>query len=127
MIAGKRFYGDEAEQGDEAKRVRQLLDEAVSSAGVGHASDYVPFLRWFTSYEKGVKKLAVRVDEFLQGLLDDKLAQKEKGNTMIDHLLSLQEIEPDYYTDVTVKGLVVVSIEKSISITIIKVCRMISS
>lgn len=127
MIAGKRFYGDEAEQGDEAKRVRQLLDEAVSSAGVGHASDYVPFLRWFTSYEKGVKKLAVRVDEFLQGLLDDKRAQKEKGNTMIDHLLSLQEIEPDYYTDVTVKGLVVVSIEKSISITIIKVCRMISS
>ncbi|CAN7116332.1 unnamed protein product [Brassica rapa subsp. narinosa] len=110
MIAGKRFYGDEAEQGDEAKRVRQLLDEAVSSAGVGHASDYVPFLRWFTSYEKGVKKLAVRVDEFLQGLLDDKRAQKEKGNTMIDHLLSLQETEPDYYTDVTVKGLVVVMI-----------------
>ncbi|CAA7032569.1 unnamed protein product [Microthlaspi erraticum] len=110
MIAGKRFYGDGAEQDDEAKRVRQLLDEAVSSAGVGHASDYVPILRWFTSYERGVKKLAVRVDEFLQGLVDEKRAQKEKGNTMIDHLLALQETEPDYYTDVTVKGLIVVMI-----------------
>nr|QWK52410.1 cytochrome P450 81D22-1 [Isatis tinctoria] len=110
MIAGKRFYGDGAEQDDDAKGVRQLLDEAVSSAGVGHASDYVPLLRWFTSYEKGVKKLAVRVDEFLQGLVDEKRAQKEKGNTMIDHLLSLQETQPEYYTDVTVKGLVVVMI-----------------
>lgn len=77
---------------DEAKRVRQLLDEAVSSAGVGHASDYVPILRWVTSYERGVKKLAVRVDEFLQGLVDEKRAQKEKGNTMIDHLLALKKL-----------------------------------
>lgn len=97
-----------------AKHVRQLIDEAVSSAGVGHASDYVPLLRWVASYEKRVKKLAVRVDEFLQGLVDEKRAQKEKGNTMIDHLLSLQETQPDYYTDVTIKGLIAVSIEESI-------------
>ncbi|XP_019085822.1 PREDICTED: cytochrome P450 81D11-like [Camelina sativa] len=110
MIAGKRFYGDGTEHDDDAKRMRLLLDEAVSSAGVGHASDYIPFLRWFTHYEKRVKKLAVRIDEFLQGLVDEKRAQKEKGNTMIDHLLSLQETQPDYYTDVTLKGLVVVMI-----------------
>ncbi|KAJ4890741.1 hypothetical protein Rs2_30489 [Raphanus sativus] len=89
-----------------AKRVRKLIDEAVSSAGVGHASDHVPLLRWVASYEKRVKKLAVRVDEFLQGLVDEKRAQREKGNTMIDHLLSLQETQPDYYTDVTIKGLI---------------------
>ncbi|CAN6979489.1 unnamed protein product [Brassica rapa subsp. trilocularis] len=109
MIAGKRFYGDGAEQDDDSKRVRQLVDEAVSSAGVGHASDYLPLLRWVTGYEKRVKKLAVRVDEFLQGLVDEKRSQKEKGNTMIDHLLSLQETQPDNYTDVTVKGLIVVT------------------
>ena len=114
MIARKRFYGDGAEQDDDSKRVRQLVDEAVSSAGVGHASDYLPLLRSVTSYEKRVKKLAVRVDEFLQGLVDEKRSQKEKGNTMIDHLLSLQETQPDNYTDVTVKGLIVVSIQESV-------------
>ncbi|KAF8088836.1 hypothetical protein N665_0529s0032 [Sinapis alba] len=74
MIGGKRFYGEGAEQDDDAKRVRQLVDEAVSSAGVVHASDYISSS---PAYEKTVKKLAV---------------------------------QPDYYTDVTVKGLIVVMI-----------------
>ncbi|ESQ37614.1 hypothetical protein EUTSA_v10002366mg [Eutrema salsugineum] len=38
------------------------------------------------------------IDEFLQGLVDEKRAQKEK------------KTQPDYYTDVIVKGLIVVMI-----------------
>ncbi|XP_010419020.1 PREDICTED: cytochrome P450 82C4-like [Camelina sativa] len=42
---------------------------------------------------------------FFQGLVDVKRAGKEKkDNAMIDHLLSLQESQPEYYTDQTVKG-----------------------
>ncbi|ESQ37610.1 hypothetical protein EUTSA_v10002362mg, partial [Eutrema salsugineum] len=91
-------------------QVRQLIDEVVSYAGAGNATDYIPILRWITSFEKRVKNLAGRVDEFLQSLVDEKRADKEKGDTMMDHLLSLQEIQPNYYTDITLKGIIVVMI-----------------
>lgn len=108
-MAGKRFYGDGTEQDDNAQRVRHLIDKVVAKAGAGNANDYIPILRWFTTFEKQVKKLAGQVDEFLQSLVDEKRDDKEKGNTMMDHLLSLQDVQPDYYTDVTLKGIMIVS------------------
>lgn len=38
-----------------------------------------------------------------------KNMRKRKGNTMIDCLLSLQETQHDYYTDIVIKGFVVVT------------------
>ncbi|KAL1224437.1 Cytochrome P450 81D11 [Cardamine amara subsp. amara] len=110
MVAGKRFYGEGMEQDEDAQRVRKLVDEIVSKAGAGNAIDYLPFLRWITDFEKQIKNLAGKVDEFLQSLVDEKRGDQEKGNTMIDHLLSLQETQPDYYTDVTIKGIIIVMI-----------------
>ncbi|CAH2076250.1 unnamed protein product [Thlaspi arvense] len=103
MVAGKRYYGEE---NDEAKLVRQLVSEAVTSAGAGNPADYISVLRWFTNYEKRIKDLGNRFDAFLQRIVDEKRAEKEKGQTMIDHLLSHQETQPDYYTDVIIKGLI---------------------
>jgi len=114
MVAGKRFYGEGTEQDEVAQQVRHLMDEIVTSAGAGNAADYLPIMRWFTNFEKRVKNLAIRIDKFLQSLVDEKRADKEKGTTMIDHLLSLQESQPDYYTDVTLKGIIIVSIKESI-------------
>ncbi|ESQ46242.1 hypothetical protein EUTSA_v10000659mg, partial [Eutrema salsugineum] len=105
-----RLSKNSQHQDDNALRVRQLIDEVVSYAGAGNATDYIPILRWITSFEKRVKNLAGRVDEFLQSLVDEKRADKEKGDTMMDHLLSLQEIQPNYYTDITLKGIIVVMI-----------------
>nr|QWK52211.1 cytochrome P450 81D24 [Isatis tinctoria] len=110
MVAGKRFYGDGTEHDDDARCVRQLIAEVVASAGAGNAADYFPVLCWVTDYERRVKKVADRFDGFLQGLVDEKRAEEEKGNTMIDRLLSLQETQPGYYTDVVIKGIVVVMI-----------------
>ncbi|CAH8344870.1 unnamed protein product [Eruca vesicaria subsp. sativa] len=104
MMTGKRYYGDASEENSEAKHVRQLVADVVSVFGVGNAVDYLPVLRWVTGYEKRVKALAGRFDEFLQGLVDERRAAKEKGQTMIDHLLSLQETQPEYYTDRNIKG-----------------------
>lgn len=111
MLSGKRFYGDGTEDDDEARYVRQLIADAVYSADAGNAADYFPILCWITDYEKRVKKLAGRVDKFLQSLVDEKRAEKEKGNTVIDRLLALQETQPDYYTDDIIKGIIVVSNE----------------
>ncbi|EOA34044.1 hypothetical protein CARUB_v10021544mg, partial [Capsella rubella] len=105
MVAGKCYYGDGLEDDPEPKLVRQLIAEAVSSFGAGNVADYIPVLRWITSFEGRIKKIASRLDEFFQGLVDEKRAGKEKKeNTMIDHLLSLQETQPEYYTDRTIKG-----------------------
>lgn len=111
MLSGKRFYGDGTEDDDEARYVRHLIADAVYSADAGNAADYFPILCWITDYEKRVKKLAGRVDKFLQSLVDEKRAEKEKGNTVIDRLLALQETQPDYYTDDIIKGIIVVSNE----------------
>ncbi|KAL1223159.1 Cytochrome P450 81D1 [Cardamine amara subsp. amara] len=105
MVAGKCYYGDSAEDEWEAKRVRQLIAETMTFFGAGNAADYLPVLRWITDFEKRVKKLAGSLDKFFQGLIDEKRAAKEKKeNTMIDHLLALQESQPEYYTDRTIKG-----------------------
>lgn len=112
MVAGKRYYGDGVEEDPEAKQVRQLIADVVTLAGAGNAVDYLPFLRWVSDYEKRVMKLSSRLDEFLQGLVDEKREAKEKGNTMVDHLLSLQENQPDYFTDRIIKGNMLVSIPK---------------
>ncbi|KAG2238498.1 hypothetical protein Bca52824_092290 [Brassica carinata] len=104
MVAGKRYYGDASEENSEAKLVRQLIADLMNIFGAGNAADYVPILRWVTGFEKRVKELAGRFDEFLQGLVDERRSAKEKGNMMIDHLLSLQETQPEYYTDCTIKG-----------------------
>ncbi|KAL0745119.1 hypothetical protein Bca101_100971 [Brassica carinata] len=103
MVAGKRYYGEE---NDDAKSVRQLVAEVVTSAGAGNPADYLSVVRWFTTYEKRIKNLGNRFDAFLQRIVDEKRADKEKGQTMIDGLLSLQETQPEYYTDDIIKGLI---------------------
>ncbi|XP_010548442.1 PREDICTED: cytochrome P450 81D11-like [Tarenaya hassleriana] len=106
MVAGKRYYGDEDEEDEEAKRVRHIISEVLERAGAGNPADYFPFLRWVTNFEKRIMRLGDRSDKLCQGLIDEKRANKEKGNTMIDHLLSLQETEPEYYTDRIIKGII---------------------
>ena len=61
-------------------------------------------MRWidYGGLEKKLKSLSKRMDEFLQALIDEE----EEGNTMIDHMLSLQKSQPEYYTDQIIKWLI---------------------
>ena len=64
-------------------------------------------------YEKKMAKNSRELDVILQGLIDEHRSNSKKGlmgnNTMIDHLLSLQKSEPEYYTDQIIKGVTMVS------------------
>ena len=73
--------------------------------------EFVPILRWmdYGGLEKKLKSLSRKMDEFLQALIDEQRCKEEEGNTMIDHMLSLQKLQPDYYTDQIIKGLILVS------------------
>ncbi|KAG7544736.1 Cytochrome P450 [Arabidopsis suecica] len=106
MVAGKRYYGSGTEDNDEDKLVRELISEVMTGASSGNLADYLPIINWVTNFENQTKILGNRLDRFLQTLVDEKRAEKEKGQTLINHLLSFQETEPDYYTDVIIKGII---------------------
>ncbi|GAU26075.1 hypothetical protein TSUD_225380 [Trifolium subterraneum] len=87
MVSGKRYYGNDCDVTD--------VEQA----------------RWFDfdGLEKRLKNISKRADSFLQGLIDEHRLGKRNTNTMIDHLLTQQQSQPEYYTDQIIKGLIVVS------------------
>ncbi|KAL6013234.1 hypothetical protein ACLOJK_003726 [Asimina triloba] len=121
MIANKRYYGDEVVDLEEAKRFRGIVKQAVALAGASNYGDFVPVLRWIAcrGLEKRMRELASARDDFLQGLIDEqlkKMKEKEKVDeeqeirtnkkkTLIEVLLSLQETEPEHYSNYIIKGL----------------------
>ncbi|EXB59544.1 Isoflavone 2'-hydroxylase [Morus notabilis] len=110
MVAGKRYYGEGVTDEAEALQFRKIMKEAIDSGGLANPGDFFPILNWFGNggYEKKVRRLAKQTDAFLQGLIEEHRSRKESRNTMIDHLLSLQESQPEYYTDQIIKGFILV-------------------
>uniref|UniRef100_A0A1J3J827 Cytochrome P450 81F1 n=1 Tax=Noccaea caerulescens TaxID=107243 RepID=A0A1J3J827_NOCCA len=105
MVTGKRYYGDDVNNKEEAELFKKLVYDIATNSGANHSADYLPVLKLFGNrYEKRVKAIGKSVDDILQRLLDECRRDKE-GNTMVNHLLSLQQQEPEYYTDVIIKGL----------------------
>ncbi|GMI66043.1 cytochrome P450, family 81, subfamily D, polypeptide 8 [Hibiscus trionum] len=107
MMAGKRYCCEDVSDSSEAKEFRELVAEVVENSGAGNQADYLPILNWAANYENKLEGLFKKVDGFLQGLIDER-RNANGGNTMIDHLISLQKSEPDNYTDQTIKGLILV-------------------
>ncbi|KAK7845554.1 cytochrome p450 81e8 [Quercus suber] len=116
MVAGKRYYGygeDVKVDDEEARQFREIMREVFKYGGASNPGEFVPLLRWIDhgGLEKSLTRLAKRTDSFWQALIDEKRSKEEqKGNTIIDHLLSLQKSQPEYYTDQIIKGLIMVLI-----------------
>ncbi|KAF5817584.1 putative oxidoreductase [Helianthus annuus] len=116
MISGKRYFGgDNPELEEEGKRFRDMLDETFVLAGASNVGDYLPVLSWLgvKGLEKKLIKLQEKRDVFFQGLIDQLRKSKgtedvNKRKTMIELLLSLQETEPEYYTDAMIRSFVLV-------------------
>ncbi|CAH9141928.1 unnamed protein product [Cuscuta epithymum] len=112
MVAGKRYYGEEMEDDEEAKTFRELTKEALELTSASNPGEIFPMLRWIGC--NGLeKKLAIhsgKTDEFMHALLNKQRLQSkvaERENTMVDRLLALQESQPQYYTDEIITGLIV--------------------
>ncbi|KAH6784360.1 cytochrome P450 [Perilla frutescens var. hirtella] len=108
MVAGKRYFGVD-EVTEEAKEFRQLVGDVFRYGGVANLGDFFPAFRWidYNGLEKNLVRISGKMDVFLQGLIDEHRCKKG-GNTLIHHLLSLQESEPQHYTDTMIKSLIVV-------------------
>ncbi|XP_059641258.1 cytochrome P450 81Q32-like [Cornus florida] len=109
MIAGKRYFGEDVtdDNYEEAKQFRELIKEVFKYGGANNPADFLPALRWidYQNAEKNLVRISKKMDACLQDLIDEHRRRKSKV-TMIDHLLSLQESQPEYYTDQIIKGLI---------------------
>ncbi|KAK7399842.1 hypothetical protein VNO78_11035 [Psophocarpus tetragonolobus] len=109
MISGKRYYGDDCDMADveEAKQFRAMVSELLKLSGANNKNDFMPILRLFDfeNLEKRLKNISSKTDTFLRGLIQEHRAKNERANTMVDHLLTLQQSHPHYYTDQIIKGL----------------------
>uniref|UniRef100_A0A2N9HZ26 Cytochrome P450 n=1 Tax=Fagus sylvatica TaxID=28930 RepID=A0A2N9HZ26_FAGSY len=81
MVAGKRYYGEDLKDEEEARKFRRL-SEGDSSV-------------W-------------RCVESSRVCAGVERSKDEEENTMIDHMLSLQKSQPEYYSDQIIKGLILV-------------------
>uniref|UniRef100_A0A7N0UBF0 Cytochrome P450 n=1 Tax=Kalanchoe fedtschenkoi TaxID=63787 RepID=A0A7N0UBF0_KALFE len=115
MIAGKRYFGEKVEDAEAAKKILWIVKETFLLSAATNLGDYVPVVRWLGmgSTEKQIAALQKGRDAFMQSLVDEHRLQKLKDDgkqepnpkTMIQVLLSLQETEPEYYSDTIIKNL----------------------
>ncbi|CAL5414625.1 unnamed protein product [Camellia sinensis] len=112
MIMGKRFYGEGVEDVEEAKLFQNLMREHFELANTSNPADIFPVLRWvdFFGMEKKFVANAENMDKFLQDLVDKRrrISASTKTKTLIDNLLSLQETEPEFYTNNIINGIVMI-------------------
>ncbi|PIA43387.1 hypothetical protein AQUCO_01900041v1, partial [Aquilegia coerulea] len=114
MIGLKRYYGEDVKDEDfeEAKLFKEIMKETVELIGSPYIGDYLPMLRWldFKGVENKMIKLKKKRDCFLESVIDEHRRMKAngngEGNTTIDVLLSMQEREPDYYTNEIIHGII---------------------
>ncbi|KAJ8747396.1 hypothetical protein K2173_011786 [Erythroxylum novogranatense] len=124
MIAGKRYYG-RGVLDKEAKEFRDLIRVFLEVHGRTTLNDFFPVLRWVDcqGIERRMIRVMKKVDVFLQHLVDEQREKRaesslgvsgldsingESGTTLIDAMLSLQETQPELYSDEDIKGVIMV-------------------
>lgn len=113
MISGKRYYGKEIDGVEEARRFKKIVEETSKCSEVANIEDFFPILKWIDcrGLIKRMKRVGKESDMVLQALLEEQRSGDSKTrDNMISHLLSLQELQPQYYTDEIIKGLILVSL-----------------
>ena len=123
MIAGKRYYGENVGEVEEAKRFREIVEETMRIGGASNMGDFWPVLRWLKvgKTEKALRVLQENRDQFVQELIKGFRSAKdaengggdagetgEKKKTLIEVLLTLQQKEPEYYKDEIIRSLMLV-------------------
>jgi hypothetical protein len=105
-------------RGGDVRRIQEIIEESFKLTGAPSVGDFYPAFRWvdrLRGVDAALIRLQARRDALVAGLVDDKRLSREAGGldtetkSAIDELLSLQEIDPEFYTDTVMKGIVIVS------------------
>lgn len=117
MIAGKRYYGENMTEVEEARHFREIVTETFQLSGATNIVDFLPVVKWFglNGHEKRLAILQRKRDGLMQNLIEEHRRMRsrncieERRQTMMDVMLSLQETEPECYADDTIRGMMQVS------------------
>lgn len=111
LMAGRRYFGEEVEEGEseEAKELKETMKQVPLLSGASYPADFLSVLKLidFQGFRKRLAKVRVDGDAFAQSLVDERRELKGswcERKTMIDAMLSLQESDPEYYKDDIIKG-----------------------
>ncbi|KAK4481533.1 hypothetical protein RD792_012434 [Penstemon davidsonii] len=113
IVAGKRYFGDQVENYEEARNFRELIRGVAYLSGASNA-DFLPFLIDYEGLEKRMMGLQREFDAFIQGLIDEHKKKICSSNdiigrkTVIESMLELQQSEPEFYSDEIIKGIILV-------------------
>ncbi|XLS88633.1 hypothetical protein HN51_064641, partial [Arachis hypogaea] len=104
MISGGKHHDVE-----EGKEFRAVVTEFLQDYGSSNVNDFLAILRVvdFGGLKKRIRNIGEKTDRFLKGLIEEHRRNKKEQaeENMIDHLLTLQQSQPDYYPDHIIKGL----------------------
>ncbi|KAG5543567.1 hypothetical protein RHGRI_016342 [Rhododendron griersonianum] len=114
ILSGKRYYGIDEEDSEEAGEFRDIIRNVSELSGALHLGDFVPSLRWvdFGKLEKRMLTTKKKMDAIFQGLIDENRSEDTevshsnggKAKSMINSMLGLQNSDPQYYSDEIIKG-----------------------
>ncbi|OMO70676.1 Cytochrome P450 [Corchorus olitorius] len=113
MLAGKRYYGENLEDVEEARRFREIHVETFKLSAKLNVGDFLPWIK-LRGLERKLIECQSKRDKFMQDLIEQHRERMRNNcdgmrkKTMIEVLLSLQESEPEYYTDQMIRGLLLV-------------------
>ncbi|CAL4905584.1 unnamed protein product [Urochloa decumbens] len=112
--------GDGARGGAGVRAFQEVVEETFAASGAPSVGDFFPALRWvdrLRGVDAKLARLQARRDAFVADLINDQRRRRRRdaGNgreteerSVIEELLSLQEIDPEYYTDTVIKGIVLI-------------------
>ncbi|KAJ4826853.1 hypothetical protein Tsubulata_038107 [Turnera subulata] len=109
MMAGKRYFGENVDGAEEAAQFKQHMQDYTALTKVTNLGDLFPLLGFIDigGLRKKMIDLSEKFDLFLQRIIDEHRSDKTR-NSMVSHLLQLQETQPEYYSDAIIKGLILV-------------------
>ncbi|XP_044511647.1 cytochrome P450 81Q32-like [Mangifera indica] len=121
MVCGKSYYGEKV-KGAESEEFREIVAETFRLGGASNLADFFPVLRWigYGGTEKRLVALHEKREKFMQSLIEEhktkmgsdeyknKILDGQRRKSMIEVLLCLQESDPGYYTDETIRSLMLV-------------------
>ncbi|PUZ67639.1 hypothetical protein GQ55_3G452000 [Panicum hallii var. hallii] len=110
--------GERARRAD-VRRFQEIVEETFAASGAPSIGDFFPALRWvdrLRGVDAALVRLQARRDAFVGGLVEDQRRRRDddgsgrdtEKKSIVDELLSLQEIDPEYYTDTVIKGIVLI-------------------
>ncbi|KAF8397126.1 hypothetical protein HHK36_016033 [Tetracentron sinense] len=124
VITGNRYYGEHVVNLEFRDIIKEILDLSYEC----NFGDLMPVLQWvdFQEMEKRMLRLQRKTDVFLQDLVDEhrmmrsnsSSSSEDRKKTTINVMLSLQEENPEYYTDEIIKGIILQAATDTSAVTI---------